>query len=90
MKIKYRNEKNLNFLIDPGFQRVNRLLSFKTKNGWTSYSQYYLPAVETKDYNIMIDGKNFYKESVRNDLRTYNNIWKIANRREMITQLVVY
>ena len=38
----------------------------------------------------MIDGKNFYKESVKNDLRTYNNIWKIGNRREMITQLVVY
>ena len=26
----------------------------------------------------MIDGKNFFDQPVKNDLRTYKNIWKIA------------
>ena len=26
----------------------------------------------------MIDGKNFFDQLVKNDLRTFDNIWKIA------------
>ena len=47
----------LDFFIDPSFQGINRLfvLSFKDQNGRESYKQYYLPTVEIKDYNVMID-----------------------------------
>ena len=40
-------------------QEVNRLflLSFKDDDGQESHVQYYLPIVEIKDYNVMIDGK---------------------------------
>ena len=38
----------------------------------------FLPQVEIKDYNVMIDGWNFFDQSVKNNLRTYDNIWKIA------------
>ena len=31
-----------------------------------------------KDGNYMIDGKSFFDESVKNGIRTYYNIWKIA------------
>ena len=31
-----------------------------------------------KDYNVMIDGKNFFLSASKNDLRTYKNIQKIA------------
>ena len=31
-----------------------------------------------KDYNVMIDGKNFFDQSVKNDNVTYENIRKIA------------
>ena len=52
----------LNHLINPSFQGVYRLfvLSFENEDGRTSHSTYYLPKVEIKDYNVMIDGKNFF------------------------------
>ena len=52
---------NLNHLVEPRFQGVNRLfvLAFENDNDRTSYEQYYLPTVEIKDYNIMINGENF-------------------------------
>ena len=31
-----------------------------------------------KDYNGMIDGENFFDQPLKNDLRTYENIWKIS------------
>ena len=38
----------------------------------------YFPAVEIKDYNIMIDRKKFIDQPVKNDLKTYNKITKIG------------
>ena len=35
---------------------------------------YYLRKVEIKDCNFMIDGKNFFDQPVKNDMRTYDNI----------------
>ena len=37
----------------------------------------------------MIDGKNFFDQPVKSDLRTYDNIQKFQQVKEMITQLVV-
>ena len=46
----------------------------------------YLPKVEIKDYNIMINGKNFFKQSVKKNFRTYDNIRKIeAGQRDDYT-----
>ena len=55
---------SLNYLIEPSFQGENRLfvLAFKHDNDnecRTSNKRYYIPNVEIKDYNVMIDGKNF-------------------------------
>ena len=70
----------LDFLIDPIFQGVNRLfvLSFENKEDRTVQTKYFLPNVEIKDYNVMIDGTKFFDQSVKNDLRTFDNIQKIA------------
>ena len=38
----------------------------------------YIPNVEIKDYNVMIDGKNFFDQPVKNDKVTYENIRKIT------------
>ena len=43
-----------------------------------SHKQYCLPTVEIKDYNLMIDGKNFFDYHIKNDLKTYDNVRKIA------------
>ena len=82
----------LNYLIDPIFQRVNRLfvLSFENDAYRRSYRQFFLPTVEIKDYNVIIDEKKlFLSQPVKNHLITYKNIRKIDLVKEMITQLVV-
>ena len=72
---KYRSEmssqtknNNLNYLIDPTFTNVNRLfvLTFENEDGRTSSSKYYLPKVEIKDFNVLIDGKPFFEIPVKN------------------------
>ena len=44
---------NLNYLIDPTFTNVNRLfvLSFENENDRTSFSKYFVPNVEIKDFH---------------------------------------
>ena len=69
----------LEFLINPSFQGVNRLfLSFENNGGRTSYTRYYLPLVEIKNNNVIIDGRKFFDEPVKNNLTTYDNIRKIT------------
>ena len=53
-------------------------MSFKNDNGRESLKQYYLPKVEIKDYNIMIDGRNLFDQPIGNNLKTYDNIRNIA------------
>ena len=43
-----------------------------------SFTRYFLPTVELKDYNAMINGKNFFDQPIKNDKRTYDKIQKIA------------
>ena len=71
---------NLNHLVEPSFQGVNRLfvLAFENHNHRTSDDQYYLPTVEIKDYNIVINGENFFDQTIKNNKVTYDNITKIS------------
>ena len=46
--------------------------------GVGTYAIYYLPKIEIKDYNVMIDGKNFFDQTINSMLKTYENITKIA------------
>ena len=71
---------NLNHLVEPSFQGVNRLfvLAFENDDDRTSDDQYYLPTVEIKDYNIMINGEKFFDQPIKNNKMTYENIRKIA------------
>ena len=80
----FAQSRYLNYLINPGFQGVNRLfvLSFENENDRTSHSTYYLPKVEIKDYNVMIDGKNFFDQPINGMTKTYENIRKIATGQE--------
>ena len=42
-----------------------------------------------KNYNVMINGQNFFDQPVRNNLIAHNSIHKLQQVKEMITQLVV-
>ena len=69
MTIQPQNN-NLNYLIDPTFTNINRLfvLPFRriagenntAKDRRDSFSHYYVPNVEIKDFNALIDGKGFF------------------------------
>ena len=72
---------NLNYLIDPTFSNVNRLfvLSFENEDDRTSYYKYYLPSVEIKDYNVLIDGNAFFELPIKNIEETYEKITLITD-----------
>ena len=59
--------ENLNHLIEPSFQQINRLfvLAFETDTQRTSKRRFYIPNVKIKYYNVMIDGKNFFDQPVK-------------------------
>ena len=71
---------NLNHLVEPSFLGVNRVfvLAFEDDAQRTSNKRCYLPNAEIKDYNVMIDGKNFFHQPVKNNKITYGNVRKIA------------
>ena len=69
------NNNNLNYLIDPKFTNVNRLfvLSFERieednikQDYRNSFSHYYVPKVQIKDFNVLIDGKCFFDLPIKN------------------------
>ena len=76
-KMSHQGKNNLNYLIDPTFNRVNRLfvLSFENEHGRTSFSKNYTPSVEIKDCNVLIDGNSFFscsnKKKRRNIRKNY-------------------
>ena len=51
----------LNYLVDSTFTKVNRLfiLLFENEEDRTSFSKYYVPKGEIKDFNVLSDGKSF-------------------------------
>ena len=69
MTVKPKNN-NLNYLIDSTFTNINRLfvLLFTRDNASDtrdSFSQYYVPNVRIKDFNVLIDGKRFFDLPVK-------------------------
>ena len=71
-----RRNPNLNHLVEPSFQGINGLLAlaFEDDTQRTSHSGYYLPNVEIKNNNIMINGENFFDQPINNNNETYENI----------------
>ena len=67
-------------MIEPSFQGVDRLfvLAFENDTQRTSAKGYYLPNVEIKDHNVMINGENFSDQPIINSKVTYNNIKNIC------------
>ena len=64
------NNNNLSYLINSTFTKVNILfvLSFEriagenntTKDDRDSFTHYYVPNIEIKDYNVLTDGKIYF------------------------------
>ena len=64
--------KNLDYLINLMFNKVNRLfvLSFENEDDRFSFLKYYTPKVKIKDFNALLVGKRFFDVPVKNKERT--------------------
>ena len=78
---------SLNYLIDPTFTNVNRLLvlTFENEDDRTSFSKYYLPKVEVKDFNALTDGKPFFEIPVKNKEEAYEAIIEMSKNTDYTT-----
>ena len=74
----------LDHLIDPSFQRVNRLfvLAFENNAHRINHTECFLPKVAMKNYDVMIDGQNFFDQPVKIDMKTYDS-W-LRNNKHLI------
>ena len=90
---KYRSQmtteavnNNLNILIDPTFT-ANRLfvLAYQTANDIQSYSQFYLPRVMVKDFNVIIDKLAFFDLPIKTEEEPYEKIIDISRNNEYTT-----
>ena len=91
---KYRSQvsteainNNLNILIDPTFTNVNRLfvLAYQTADKRQSFSQFYLPRVMIKDYNVIIDKLAFFDLPIKTEEEAYEKITDIGKNNEYTT-----
>ena len=78
---------NLNYLIDPTFTILNRLfvLSFENEADRGSFSKYYIPIIEIKDFNVLIDGKQFFEIPVKNKEEAYEQIIEMSKNNDYTT-----
>ena len=94
-----QNKNNLNYLIDPTFTNVNRLfiLSFERneednikKDYIDSFSHSYVPKVQIKDVNVLIDGKSFFNLVIKNEEEAYEKIIVMNNNNDYVTDNLLY
>ena len=78
---------NLNILIDPTFTNVNRLfvLAYQNADDRQPFSQFYLPNVMVKDYNVIIDKLAFFDLPIKTEEEAYEKIIDISRNNEYTT-----
>ena len=92
-KIETKDLDNNNltrFLLDASFQGVKRLFvpAFDNTDGDTkqaerrNHRKYLLPRVNITNYNVLIDGRNFYDQLINDLIKQCNEIRKIATGQE--------
>ena len=87
---KYRSEittqlkiNNLDYMIDTTFRNINRLIVNSFKAGGNdptrdSFDKYYMPLVEIKDFNVLINNKPFSEQPIKANKKRLNIlIWAI-------------
>ena len=83
----------MSYSIDPTFTKVNRLfvLSFKNEDDRNSFSKYYTPKIEIKDFNVLMTGKSFFDTPITNKEETYEKtIEMVRNNDDTTSYLLDY
>ena len=78
---------NLYILIDPALINVNRLfvLAYQNADERQLFSQFYLPNVIVKDYNVIIDKLAFFDLPLKTEEEAYEKIIDISRNNEYTT-----
>ena len=66
---------------------MNRLfgLSFENEADRSSFSRYYIPKLEIKDFNLLIDGKHFFEIPVKSKEEAYEQIIEMSKNNDYTT-----
>ena len=98
---KYRSEittqtknNNLDYLIDPTFRNINRLFVISFKNGDNdptrdSFDKYFMPLVEIKDFNALIDSKPFFYQPVKIKQEAYKKLIEVSRNDDYTTGILL-
>ena len=94
---KYRSEittqtknNNLDYLIYPTFRNFNRLFALSFKNGDYDPTRnylvrYYMPQVEIKDFNALINNQPFFDQPVKNKQEAYEKLIEMSRNDDYTT-----
>ena len=52
-------------------------MAFENEEDRKSFSKYYTPSVEIKDYNVLVDQKPFYEIPIKNKEQTYKTFTQL-------------
>ena len=78
--------KNIYELLNASFQGVKRLFVLayfiadggNDEAGIKSNKKYFLPRGEIKNYNVLIDGRNFYDQPINDIIKQYDEVRKVS------------
>ena len=81
----YNENEYIRERLGASFQGVNKLFVLLYADGdnvndENSYRIYFLPRLRIKNYNIDIDGRNFYDQPINDSIKQYDEIRKNINR----------
>ena len=94
---KYRSEittqrksNNLDYLIDPTFRNIDRLFVLSFKNGnddptRSSLDKYYIPLVEKKDFNALVENKLSFHQPVKNKQEAFEKLIETSRNNDCAT-----
>ena len=78
-------EKHIRELFDSSYEGVKRLfvLAYDDTAGddqvsVNSFKKYFLPRVKIENYNIEIDGRNFYDQPINDSIKQYDKVRKVS------------
>ena len=81
----YNQNNYMRELLDASFQGAKRLFVLANDNNAgddlvtaNSHRRYFLPRIKIENYNIEIDGRNFYDQPINDSIKQYNEVRKVS------------
>ena len=70
-------------VLDTAIPGGNRLfiMGFQNDLARDTYRKYFFPSLNIKDYNILMDGRNFYDQNISDDFKKYEELRKVMTGR---------